>query len=258
MNTETNQANKNRVWDFWQRITADNVDVLTDIINEHSTVSAPWTGPHPINQLDTTEEVVEQFWRPLFTAFPDLKRETFIFSGGESNGRVDGGEDGREWVCGLGNFVGTFEADWLTIPASHTEVAIRWGEFCRMEGGKIAETYILLDIPDLMRQAGYPVLPPDRGEEGLWPAPMNNDGVLLDEQDADETDKSMQLIRAMIYDGLNSFDESELQSMGMADFFREDMRWYGPSGIGGNHGLAAFQENHQQHWLHAFPDRRVQ
>ncbi|MEM6284499.1 MAG: ester cyclase [Chloroflexota bacterium] len=258
MNLETNQANKQTVWDYWQQLAPGNADTLVDIIAEHAADDAPFIGPHPINRLDTVEDVVEQFWRPLFAAFPDLKRETFIFSGGESNGRADGGEDGVAWVCGLGNFVGTFSADYLTIPANQKKATIRYGEFCRMEDGKIAETYVLLDIPDLMRHAGYPVMPPDRGEEGLWPAPMNNDGVLLDAQDANESEKSMQLIRAMIYDGLNGFDESELQSMGMADFFREDMQWYGPSGIGGNRSLAAFQKNHQQHWLHAFPDRRVQ
>ena len=32
---------------------------------------------------------------------------------------------------------------------------IRYGEFCKVKNNKIVETYILLDLLDLMRQAGF-------------------------------------------------------------------------------------------------------
>jgi predicted ester cyclase len=258
MTLETNQANKKLVWAYWQQLVPGNHASLADIITGHSAPKAPWTGPHPIDRLDTAANVVARFWEPLFTAFPDFKRDTFIFFGGQSNGQISGEGDGHTWVCGLGNFTGTFEADYLTIPATREAATIRYSEFCRIANDKIAETYILLDIPDLMRQAGYPVLPPDRGVVGLWPPPQKGDGVMLEAQDPAEGEKSMRLIREMIYDGLNSFDEANLKTMGMADFFRPDMQWYGPSGIGSNRSLAEFEENHQKHWLHAFPNRRVQ
>ncbi len=258
MNTEKNQANKQLVWDYWAQLTPANRASLATIIEQHSTANATWTGPAPIDSLDGAEAVAGTYWEPLFNAFPDLAHDITIFFGGASNGRADGSPDGREWVCGLGNLTGTFTNDWLTIPANGQRVTLRWSEFCRIQDGKIADTYVLLDIPDLMRQAGYLVMPPDRGEVGLWPAPHHNDGVLRGAQDAAETEKSMQLIRGMVYEGLNSFDETQLESMGMADFFRQDMQWYGPCGIGSNRSLAAFEQNHQQHWLHAFPNRQVQ
>ena len=36
------------------------------------------------------------------------------------------------------------------------------------------------------------------------------------------------------------------------------MKWYGPGGVGGCLSLKEFQNYHQQHWLIAFPDRKVQ
>jgi predicted ester cyclase len=57
---------------------------------------------------------------------------------------------------------------------------------------------------------------------------------------------------------LNSYDQSELKSMGMADYFHPDVQWFGPGGIGACRSLKEFEENHQRHWLRAFPDRSVQ
>jgi predicted ester cyclase len=258
MTSELTQKNKDNVWNFWQELDTAKSDIIANILDDYTSDNTAWTGPHPINQLNGVDEINSQFWQPLLQSFPDIKRETFIFFGGQSNGRVDGKGDGREWVCGLGYFTGTFQKDWLTIPANGKEIQIRWSEFCRLENSKIVETYILLDIPDVMRQAGFPVLPPDRGAVGLWPPPQACDGILRKEQDNQETEQSQQLIRAMIYDGLNSFDESELESMGMAQFFHPELQWYGPSGIGGCRSLQEFEDFHQKHWLHAFPDRQVQ
>ena len=258
MTSAVTQKNKTIVWDFWQQLNKAKAHNHGTVFRRHLPEYAHWNGPHPIGPLYGLDAIVGEFWQPLLRSFPDLKRDTTIFFGGQSNGRADGLFDGKEWVCGLGHFIGTFKKDWLTIPASKQTTHIRWSEFCRLHEGKIVEIYILMDIPDVMRQAGFPVLPPDRGAVGLWPAPRGNDGVLLEPQDEQESQQSLDLIRKMIYIGLNSFDESALNSMGMAEFFEPDMQWYGPSGIGDNHSLKEFEINHQQHWLHAFPDRQVQ
>lgn len=252
------QKNKKIVWDFWQDLNNAKADDIATIMRTYASEDISWTGPQPINQLNGIDAVNSKFWQPLLTSFPDIKRESYIFFGGKSSGRVDGQFDGREWVCGLGHFTGTFQEDWLTIPATGKETQIRWSEFCRMDEGKIVEIHILLDVPDVMQQAGFPVLPPDRGAIGLWPPPRAGNGILLTAQDEQETQQSLQLIRAMIYEGLNKFDESELESMGMAQFFHPQLQWYGPSGIGGCRSLKEFEDFHQKHWLHAFPDRQVQ
>lgn len=252
------QKNKKIVWDFWQDLNNAKADDIATIMRTYASEDISWTGPQPINQLNGIDAVNSKYWQPLLQSFPDIKRESYIFFGGKSSGRVDGQFDGREWVCGLGHFTGTFQEDWLTIPATGKETQIRWSEFCRMDEGKIVEIHILLDVPDVMQQAGFPVLPPDRGAIGLWPPPRAGNGILLTAQDEQETQQSLQLIRAMIYEGLNKFDESELESMGMAQFFHPQLQWYGPSGIGGCRSLKEFEDFHQKHWLHAFPDRQVQ
>ena len=116
----------------------------------------------------------------------------------------------------------------------------------------------MLDLIDLMQQAGYHVLPLSRGQDHIYPPPRANDGILLDAQDDATTAYSLDHIRRFIFDGLNSYDQSELKSMGMADFFRADVQWYGPGGIGACLSLKEFEDLHQQPWLIAFPDRQVQ
>ena len=258
MTTNTTQQIKKRVWDFWQELNNSKAENIANIVRAYAPKDISWTGPYPINQLSGTDAINSKFWQPLLHSFPDIKRETYIFFGGRSSGRVDGQLDGQEWVCGMGYFTGTFQQEWLTIPATGKETQIRWGEFCRMQKGKIVKIYTLLDVPDVMRQAGFPVLPPDRGAVGLWPPPRAGNGILLTAQDEQETQQSLQLIRAMLYDGLNRFDQSNLESMGMAQFFHPQLHWYGPSGIGGCRSLKEFEDFHQKHWLHAFPERQVQ
>jgi deoxyribose-phosphate aldolase len=256
--SDANQENKKRVWDFWQELENAKPDNIANILRAYLPEDVFVSGPDPIKHLVGIDMLNSKFWQPLLKSFPDIKRESYIFFGGKSNGRADGHFDGQEWVCGLGHFKGTFEHDWLTIPASGKETEIRWSEFCRMHAGQIVEIHFLLDIPDVMRQAGFPVLPPDRGDPDLWPPPRANDGVLLATQDEQETQLSMKLIRNMIYAGLNNFNQSALESMGMAQFFHPQLQWYGPSGIGGCRSFKEFEEFHQKHWLHAFSDRQVQ
>ena len=81
--------------------------------------------------------------------------------------------------------------------------------------------------------------------------------MLLDAQNGEETAQSMELGRALIFGGLNTFDESDLSSMGMARFFHPNIKWYGPGGIGACLSLAEFETLHQRPWLEAFPDRKV-
>jgi predicted ester cyclase len=255
-----NQENKNTVWAFWEGLENISKDSLALHVNKTISLDLKWFGFDPINKLEGADEFINGFWRPLKESFPDLKRETHIFMGGESNGRIDGNIalDGNMWVSGTGYFNATFEKDYLDILATRKRVRIRWGEFCKMENGKIVEIYFLLDLIDLIQQAGFEVLPPSRGKDGLFPPPVANDGILLKEQDEKISTYSLEHIRRFIFDGLNSFDESDLRSMGMADFFSPNVQWYGPGGIGACLSLNEFEDYHQKPWLIAYPDRRVQ
>ena len=258
MSIELNQKNKHIVWDFWQALEAADNNRIEEVAREYMDENISWNGPDPINKLHGVKTFLSEFWLPLQRSFPDLNRHTHIFFGGRSNGRIDGLLDGNMWVCGTGYLSGKFEQDYLGIPSTASEVGIRWGEFCRMEDGKIVESYFLLDLVDLMQQAGFQVLPPSRGADGVYPPPREEDGILKEAQDEQESQRSLDHIRQFIFEGLNSYDQSDLQSMGMANFFHPDVQWYGPGGIGACLSFQEFEERHQQPWLRAYPDREVQ
>ncbi len=106
--------------------------------------------------------------------------------------------------------------------------------------------------------AGWRLLPPARGRDGIYPPPRNDDAIYLEPQSLGESDHTLDLIRRFIFDALNVYDEENLESMGIADYFHPNVHWYGPGGIGACFGLKEFEDLHQSHWLHAFPDRTVQ
>ena len=212
-----------------------------------------WHGPHPINELQGAQAVADGFWAPLQSAFADLERRPDIFMAGHWDGRLDGGAGC--WVASTGHYLGSFCADWLGIPATGEPASLRYGEFYRVEGGRIVEARVLLDIVDLARQAGRPLLPRPTGLEGLVPGPRLHNGLLLAPSDAAAGQASLALVEAMI-GGLMRYDETDLKSMGMARFWRGDMMWYGPGGIGTSRGIGGFERHHQAPFLHAFPDRK--
>ena len=260
MDIELNQTNKRLVWEFWRDLEAAGHGGAIDVASMAMHNDVEWNGPDPIGRLHGVEAFASDFWQPLLHSFPDMTRQTHVFFGGESNGRIDGdlSLDGHMWATGTGLLTGTFANDYLTIPATGGQVTIPWGEFCRLADGVIVDVYFLIDLVELMRQAGYEVLPPNRGADGIYPSPDATDGIMLGVQNQETSRHSLEHIRRFIFDGLNAYDQTELESMGMADFFHPDMQWYGPGGIGACLSLNEFEDLHQRPWLAAYPDRRVQ
>ncbi|MEM7277209.1 MAG: ester cyclase [Pseudomonadota bacterium] len=258
MNSQQNQKNKFRVRTYWEALDQTGASLTASDLRALTGASTKWFGPDPINTLDNADAFVADYWSELLQAFPGLQRQIHIVIGGASQGTVDGKNDYRQWVGGTGVFNAIFENDYLGIPANGRAVEIRWGEFCRFENDEIADVYFLLDYIDLMEQAGVSPLPPPRGRAGMYPAPLDKDGVLWEEQDAGTSAHTLDHIRRFIFDALNSYDQSDLKSMGIADYFRDDVQWYGPGGIGACLSLKEFQDHHQSWWLKAFPDRQVQ
>ena len=247
MTDTINQKNKEIVWDFWQRMNHVAFDDIPTLVYTKMHDDIAWFGPQPINELKGVEAVISGYWQPLYRSFPDLKRTCNVFMGGESCG--------EDWVSACGYLSGTFAQDWLGIPATGRKTHIHFGQFCRMEEGKIVENYLILDVLSVMRQAGFQVIRPARGAEGgkVLP-PATEDGVLLIEQDELETCKSRQLVSAMVQ-GMMRFDGENLSSMEMVNYWHQKMHWYGPTGIGSCFSLEEFEEFHQRPWLEAFPVR---
>lgn len=100
----------------------------------------------------------------------------------------------------------------------------------------------MLDLVDVMRQAGYAVLPKSNDLDLLVPGPQMSDGLLLTPQDDNATRQTLH-------------DQRNLASMNVHGHWHKDMMWYGPCGIGTARQVAGFQKHHQHPFLQAFPDR---
>ncbi len=253
MNQAQNQKNKEVIWEYWQKMNHVEAGQLAGVVRAAVHDNVNWNGPHPINHLDGAEALLTDFWQPLLKSFLDLKRQPYIFMGGASGG--------EEWVSGIGYFTGTFVHDWLDIPATGRKADIPFGQFYLMREGKIAESYMVMDLLAVMRQAGFQVLPPARGGEGgKIPGPFTQDGLLFTEQDKLETQQTKYLVQAMLtgmHRYVRSRDGGDLRSMEQEHYWVPGMHWYGPTSIGACLSLEEFQDFHQRPWLHGFGDRGV-
>ncbi len=248
MVTTHGQTSKATVWEFWRRLAGATPDSVADIVRAFVHDDVSWHGPHPLDDLAGADALIAGFWRPLLHSFPGLRRETDVFFAGEC--------DGTEWVAGTGYFTGVFAHDWLGIPPTGKPLHIRFGEFCRIDGGKITAVYLLLDLIDVMLQAGVRVLPPSNGDEAKAPAPRMGDGVLLVPQDGNETRRSLALVEAMLA-SMGQYDLNNPATLSHPSFWRQDMCWYGPCGIGTARDMERYIPVHQRPFLEAFPDREI-
>ncbi|WP_446830804.1 ester cyclase [Candidatus Foliamicus sp.] len=218
-------------------------------LGQRMTPEAAWQGPHPINLLDGRDAYLKGFLHPLMASFPDLERRVDLLFGGAC--------DGARWICTTGYYVGTFDADWLGIPATGNLAYLRYGEFVRMERGRIAASYVLLDLLDLMHQAGVSLLPPSIAVDGgIVPGPATRDGVVLEEQNQAQTQATLKLVDDMIFEGLHQYDGQDLDTMRHHLHWHPDFMWYGPAGIGTTRGIRGFKDWHQTPFLDALPDRK--
>ena len=139
MSNLLHQKNKEKVWDFWQKLNHVGVDNVPDVIRAAVHEDVDWNGSAPIDQIVGAEALISGFWLPLLHSFPDLKRAPYIFMGGIESGETHwAGDIGSEWVTGCGYLTGTFVNDWLGIPATGKKTNIHFGQFYVMREGKIA------------------------------------------------------------------------------------------------------------------------
>lgn len=239
------QAAKELVWSLW-REPAGGRGMLPDASGFDRETA--FHGPQPVGDLRGRTALFEQFYGPLAEAFESVRRDAYLFLGGTF--------EGRTWVASAGDFVGIMARHWLGIPPGRGEQRrLRFGEFYRVERGRVVEVRCLLDIPGLAAQAGYPLLPPFAGRAEVPPGPAAGNGVCTGPQPQAQTRETLALVEAML-GGCNRLRGSDLRSMGMAAYWHEDMVWHGPWGIGSCYGFREFQDFAQGPSVASFPDRR--
>lgn len=184
---------------------------------------------HPFNDISGGDNYYEKFIRPLSRSFTGLHRQDYVLMGGEYNG--------QDWVSSTGYYVGHFAQDWLTIKATNTLSYLRFGEFHRLENNLVVESYIYLDIPQLMIAANqWPIKDSpgqDRGHTGYLPGPITQDGLLYELQDPAESTKSFKMTSEMLVK-LATEDEA------WRPYWHPNMIWYGPAAFGSFIGIENF------------------
>jgi predicted ester cyclase len=182
--------------------------------------------------------------QPLGAAFAAGEQRTDI--------AVSGVWKGGQWLARSGHLAGVFRRDLWGIPASGRVAFLRFGRFDRFDAGALVETIVLLDLPQLMIEAGvWPVGPALSGLVTA-PGPASHDGIVAVADPADSA-ASLALVEAMI-GGLHKFD-GDLQTMRMTSYWHDDFWWFGPAPIGSFRGHADYERGHQRPFLTAFPDR---
>ncbi len=214
---------------------------------------AEWRGSHPMNEMAGVAAIAAKVWQPLHDAFPDLERRDLIVAAG-SYGNAD-------YVATVGHYCGTFRRDWLTIPATGRPIYLRSGEVHRVAAGRIVQSTVLIDVLDVIRQAGFWPIAPSLGTEGRWPGPIGPGGIEFTPSDAAHSAASLAQTLAMHktigdYDDAAGRGREGLLAMAQKDHWHNKMMWYGPSGIGTARGLQGYVDYHQLPFRVAFPDRR--
>lgn len=184
---------------------------------------------HPFNELQGADTYLNKFLRPLQKSFDGLYRRNDIFMAGQF--------EGQDWISSTGYYVGRFAQDWIGIKATGMLSYLRYGEFHRVEKGKVLESYIYLDIPELMIACNqWPLsMGPgmSRGHTGLIQGPASRDGVIIDATDPIEDQRSYQIVTDMLA-GLATKDEA------WRPYWHENMMWYGPGAFGSFVGIDEF------------------
>lgn len=241
------QSAKQIVLDFHASLDSAADADLVGVHKQFVTDDYSWRGLHPFGLLDSVDEVVDQFWRPLRTSLGPLQRRPDVFLAGHNV--VDQGE--TLWVCEMGHLLGLFDSPWLDIPSTNRMAFFRYAQFHRIDGGRIAESALFFDLISMMRQGGVYPLPPQTGASHVYPGPMTHDGLLHDAQPVEDGEATMDLVHRMVEDLSEANRIAEATGSDrvprevLAKTWHEDMIWSGPDGIGATYTIDRYQQQHQ-------------
>ena len=246
-----NIANKRRVMSIMSALSEAPLAELPEAARAGYAEGVALNATHPINELRGIDAGLEQLWKPLRRALPDMERRENFVAGGRYRD--------ANWIACMGHYLGTFAQDLLGIPATRGVVHLRFCEGHELSAGKIVKSYLFLDFLDLMRQAGYWPLAPSLGREMRWMPPRTLDGVMLSPQDEARSQQTIETILKMhaalgYYSG-EAPTRAVLDEMEQARHWHPNFMWYGPAGIGTTRGLVGYEDYHQIPFLVAFPDR---
>lgn len=245
------QAEKQLVRDYYQQLDSAAVEGMLAATAGFVRDDYLWRGYHPFHEQTSYDDVVQLFWQPLRQSFKYLQRREDIFMAG--NNRLES-SDGGVWVVSMGHLMGLLDEPWLGIPATGKMTFLRYCEFHKVTDNQIVETAMFFDIPHVMMQAGLNPFPPMTGAQLVQPGPMTHTGLLYDEVDPVEGDKTLAAIDFMIND-ISTWQEDMTLEEELRRSWCEDMIWWGPTGIGATYTIERYAKQHSGPFRAAFKDR---
>merc|ERR1711871_1622850 len=174
------------------------------------------------------------------------------FSNCTFNQMIFAGETSSATTTTYGNAL--WRGDFGTIPHTSKMATIRICDFYRIDPPRIQYNWMMLDMVDLMLQAGYRVLPkPALREQWVLP-PAAMDGIpapLSAIVDPAHTQAARSLVQAAL--------QSEWQEGNLTGaLWAADMTWYGPVGFGVAHGVQEYLTHFLKPLHAAFTDQELQ
>jgi predicted ester cyclase len=136
----------------------DGRDLASMGMRDFWTPNFSWFGPAAIGSFRGHADYERGHQRPFLTAFPDRK-------GGNHRARVAQGS--LVASTGWPSIRATHTGDgWLGLPATGRPVTMRVMDFWRAENGRLAENWVMIDIPHLLTQLGVDLLALARAKGG--------------------------------------------------------------------------------------------
>ncbi|MEM9443562.1 MAG: nuclear transport factor 2 family protein [Pseudomonadota bacterium] len=226
------------VQNFYRDLDSAAPEAAVDVLKRYTASDFLWRGSYPFNEQSSADAVAEKFWAPFKAAFSPIQRRQNIFFAGLN--RVDG-ED-TAWVCSMGHLLGHFHEPWLTLEPNHKMNFLRYAEFHRVEGDRIAESALHLDIMNVMIQAGSRVIPEATGVVTITPGPQTQDGLLFDPHPPEEGKATLDLIIRMIDRLVATGVRTKVEDLKLD--WHDDMLWWGPAGIGASYTFKGYLKGH--------------
>ena len=231
---------------YRQEMLGSDATKLGDVMAKTFAADAQIHMCHPFDTLQGPERFYKQCLAPLQQAIPDVERRDMIVIAGTT-------PEGHDWVGCMGNYMGTFVAPFLDIPATGHLIHMRYHEFFRIEAGHVVEMQAIWDIPELMMQARAWPMAPQLGAFLCTPGPMTGDGLTA-EGGGDDTQEH---VLNMLTDLCAYPANPDPQVMNLEKYWHPQFNWYGPAGIGTARGISGFRNWHQIPFLGGMPDRKL-
>ncbi len=246
------QASKKTVRSYFEALEQATPETVADVITRFTTKAYCWRGVYPFRALESANAAAEVFYAPLMKALTAMQRRQDIFIAGTNE------ISGDEWVMSMGHFVGLFDAPWLNIPPTGKMAHLRYAEFNCVEDGKIKETGLFVDIIGFMLESGLHPLPVATGHHFVYPGPRDHNGLLYEDADAVEGEKTLALVNQMVDDlsALNNSGAMGCPPEVLERTWAEDMTWYGPGGIGASYTIPRYQRQHQLPFRNHLKDKK--